>query len=124
MPDTRKYDVTCICCPTGCTIAVERISDDEAVYIAGAGCARGKAYAPAEVLHPERVVTTTVCVPGVSEPLSVRTSSPVPRECVHGVVQAIKRAGVKLAVPIAVGDVILANVCGTGADAVATKRLG
>lgn len=127
MSDSQKYekfDVTCICCPTGCAITVERTSQTEAVYISGAGCARGKAYAPAEVLHPERVVTTTVCVSGVSEPLSVRTSAPVPRERVQEVVRAIKRVGAELILPIAIGDVVLADVCGTGADVVATKHLG
>lgn len=120
----EKLELTCVCCPMGCTLEVERTSATEATYLGGAGCARGKKYAPAEALHPERVVTTTVCVPGCAEPLSVRTSAPVPRELMAEVTAAAKQAAASLRAPIEIGDVVLANVCTTGADVLATKRLG
>ena len=124
MADKQLREVTCTCCPTGCTLVVELSSYGEAVYVSGAGCARGKSYGPAELTHPERVVTTTVCVPGVAEPLSVRTSAPVPKGLMACVVAAAKAAGEGCSVPIALGDVIVANVCDTGVDVIATRAVG
>ena len=120
----EKLELTCVCCPMGCTLEVEKTSENEATYLDGAGCARGKKYAPAEAIHPERVVTTTVCVPHAAEPLSVRTNVPVPRERMAEVVAAAKQAAIGFALPIAIGDVVVANICGTGADLLATKNLG
>ena len=108
----------------GCSLVVERISADEATYVSGAGCARGKKYALAEATRPERVVTTTVCVPGVTEPLSVRTVAPVPRELMAEVVAAAKGAAAGMRAPVAIGDVVLADACGTGVDVIATKSVG
>ena len=117
-------ELTCVCCPVGCTLSVERTSAGEARYVSGAGCARGKRYAPAEAQHPERVVTTTINIAGVAEPVSVRTSAPVPRELMTEVVHAAKAAATDLSAPIALGDVLVANICDTGADLIATKAVG
>ena len=86
----ERLELTCVCCPMGCSLVVERTSADEATYVSGAGCARGKKYAPAEATRPERVVTTTVCVPGAAEPLSVRTVASVPRELMAEVVGRVR----------------------------------
>ena len=120
----ERLELTCVCCPMGCSLVVERTSADEATYVSGAGCARGKKYSPAEATRPERVVTTTVCVPGAAEPLSVRTVAPVPRELMAEVVAAAKGAAASMRAPVAIGDVVLANACGTGVDVIATKSVG
>ncbi|WP_307974739.1 DUF1667 domain-containing protein [uncultured Parolsenella sp.] len=116
-----RLELTCVCCPMGCSLLVEKTSDAEATYLSGAGCARGKKYGVREAIRPERVVTTTVFVAGVAEPLSVRTSAPVPRELMGQVVAAAKRAAEACALPVRTGDVVVRNVCGTGADVIATK---
>lgn len=120
----ERLELTCVCCPMGCSLVVERTSADEATYVSGAGCARGKKYAPAEATRPQRVVTTTVCVPGAAEPLSVRTVAPVPRELMAEVVAAAKGAAASMRAPVAIGDVVLADACGTGVDVIATKSVG
>ena len=120
----ERLELTCVCCPMGCSLVVERTSADEATYVSGAGCARGKKYAPAEATRPERVVTTTVCVPGAAEPLSVRTVAPVPRELMAEVVAAAKGAAAGMLAPVKIGDVVLADACGTGVDVIATKSVG
>ena len=120
----ERLELTCVCCPMGCSLVVERTSADEATYVSGAGCARGKKYAPAEATRPERVVTTTVCVPGAAEPLSVRTVAPVPRELMAEVVAATKGAAAGMRAPVKIGDVVLADACGTGVDVIATKSVG
>ena len=120
----ERLELTCVCCPMGCSLVVERTSADEATYVSGAGCARGKKYAPAEATRPERVVTTTVCVPGAAEPLSVRAVAPVPRELMAEVVAAAKGAAASMRAPVKIGDVVLADACGTGVDVIATKSVG
>lgn len=120
----ERLELTCVCCPVGCSLVVERTSADKATYVSGAGCARGKKYAPAEATRPERVVTTTVCVPGAAEPLSVRTVAPVPRELMAEIVAAAKGAAAGLRAPVEIGDVVLADACGTGVDVIATKSVG
>lgn len=120
----ERLELTCVCCPMGCSLVVECTSADEATYVSGAGCARGKKYAPAEATRPERVVTTTVYVPGAAEPLSVRTVAPVPRELMAEVVAAAKGATAGMHAPVAIGDVVLADACGTGVDVIATKSVG
>ena len=124
MSSPERLELTCVCCPMGCSLVVERTSTDEATYVSGAGCARGKKYAPAEATRPERVVTTTVCVPGAAEPLSVRTVAPVPRELMAEVVAAAKGAAAGMRAPVKIGDVVLADACGTGVDVIATKSVG
>lgn len=119
-----RLELTCVCCPMGCSLLVEKTSDAEATYLSGAGCARGKKYGVREAIRPERVVTTTVFVAGVAEPLSVRTSAPVPRELIGQVVAAAKRAAEACALPVRTGDVVVRNVCGTGAEVIATKDVG
>lgn len=121
MANPTRLELTCVCCPMGCSLLVEKASDAEATYLSGAGCARGKKYGVREAIRPERVVTTTVFVAGVAEPLSVRTSAPVPRELMGQVVVAAKRAAEACALPVRTGDVVVRNVCGTGADVIATK---
>lgn len=116
-----QLDLTCVCCPMGCSLLVEKTSDAEATYLSGAGCARGKKYGVREAIRPERVVTTTVFVAGVAEPLSVRTSAPVPRELMGQVVAAAKCAAEACVPPVRTGDVVVQNVYGTGADVIATK---
>lgn len=116
-----RLELICVCCPMGCSLLVEKTSDAEATYLSGAGCARGKKYGVREAIRPERVVTTTVFVAGVAEPLSVRTSAPVPRELMGQVVAAAKRAAEARALPVRTGDVVVQNVCDTGADVIATK---
>lgn len=120
----ERLELTCVCCPMGCSLVVERTSADEATYVSGAGCARGKKYAPAEATRPERVVTTTVCVPGAAEPLSVRTVAPVPRELMAEVIAAAKGAAAGMRAPVKIGDVVLADARGTGVDVIATKSVG
>ncbi len=123
MPYPERLTLTCVCCPMGCTLEVEKASDSQATYLSGAGCARGKKYGPVEALHPRRVVTTTVFVADVPTPLSVKTSEPVPREVMGAVVAAAKEAAPRVTAPVRSGDVIVRDVCGTGVDVVATGEI-
>ena len=115
-------DVTlpCIRCPKGCQVTVA-LEGGRVTAVTGNGCPRGAAYARKEVTDPTRVVTTVVPVSGsgVARMVSVKTAGDVPKAKVLDVVRAL--SGVRLAAPVHIGDVVLADVCGTGVDVVATK---
>ena len=112
-------DLTCICCPLGCQITVE-LENGEVVSVTGNTCMRGDDYARTEVTSPTRIVTSTVKVTGgKSSMVSVKTKSDIPKEKIFECVKVLKV--VEVQAPIAIGDVVLSNVAGTGVDIVATK---
>lgn len=119
MSDVRR--LTCIRCPRGCQLEAV-VEGGSLSLVTGNACPRGAAYAADEVCRPMRCVTTTVAVDGspLDAVVSVRTAGDVPREKVTNVVAAL--SGVRLASPVHVGDVILADVCGTGVNVVATRE--
>ena len=115
-----KRDITCIGCPRGCAVTVE-FEDGKVLSVTGNRCGRGEAYARNEVLNPVRVVTGLVRIAGVATPLSVKTSSPIPKDKIDACLDEIRAAIVKP--PVAIGDVIIKDVCGLGVDVVATREL-
>lgn len=116
----RDVTLTCIRCPKGCQVTVT-LEGGQVTAVTGNGCPRGDAYARKEVTDPTRVVTTVVPVSGsaVARMVSVKTAGDVPKAKVLNVVRAL--SGVSMAAPVHIGDVVLADVCGTGVDVVATK---
>jgi len=122
-PVVEEKTFTCVVCPTSCTITVGLDETGEPVHVYGHTCKRGLAYATAEATHPERTVTAAIPVAGSLEPLSVKTSIPVPKPLIGEVLAAINAAAPQVKKPIKVGDVIVARVCQTEADIVATKNL-
>ena len=118
MSDAQVLPLTCVQCPMGCPLGVT-LADGEVVSVRGNTCPRGRVYGEHEATHPERVVTSLVDVAGDYHPVSVKTAAPVPRELVADVLAAIRATVVRP--PVAAGDVVVADVCGTGVDVVATK---
>ena len=53
--------------------------------------------------------------------VSVKTKQDIPKDKIFDCVRALK--GVKVEAPVYIGDVIVANVAGTGVDIVATKNV-
>ena len=117
-----KQAITCILCPNGCELEVsyEGEPSEETLHVDGNRCPKGKPYALDELLHPKRTLTTSVLVLGGEQPLiSVKTVTPIPRELVSKARSEIE--GTVAKAPVAIGDVILANVAGTGVDVVVTR---
>ena len=113
-----KRDLICIICPKGCSLRAE-ISGDT-VTTTGNGCPRGAQYAENECLHPMRTVTATVRVANRPDTMvSVKTENPVPKEQMLKVMEALRQIQVKA--PLAIGDRILSNICGT--SILATKSI-
>ena len=119
--ETKKIELTCIGCPMGCPLIVT-MEDGAVASVTGNTCPRGDAYARRECVAPVRTVTGTVAIEGAALPvLPVRTSGEIPKALVFDVARALRT--VKVQAPIAIGDVVLQNVCGTGVDVVAAKNM-
>ena len=113
--------LTCIGCPLGCQIMVE-VKNGEVFAVNGNTCKRGEDYAKKEVTCPTRIVTSTVkVIGGAASVVSVKTKSDIPKEKIFDCVRALKELEVKA--PVAIGDVVLCDVAGTGIDIIATKSV-
>lgn len=114
-------ELICIGCPLGCALTVTMEGDD-VTSVAGNTCPRGDAYARKEVTNPTRIVTTTVRVEGGICPMvNVKTASDIPKDKIFACTDALKDIVAKA--PVKIGDVILANVAGTGVDIVAARNV-
>ena len=111
-------NITCIICPRGCGLTVEETADG--LKVLGNVCPRGEKYAIEECTHPVRTVTSFIRVENREDTMvSVKTSAPIPKESMFEAMKMIRSAKAKA--PVAVGDVLLANVF--GADIIATKSI-
>lgn len=109
----------CISCPKGCELEVE--AGGEGVRsVHGNACRRGVAYAREEVTDPRRTITTTVRVRhGTPAVVPVRSRAPIPKAKVRQALREVRE--VELQAPVAVGQVVLESVAGTGVAVVATR---
>ena len=97
---------------------------DENTGSAGTGnpAPRGAEYARNEMLHPVRVITSTVRVAGAAIPrLPVKTDKPLPKELMFDCMELINALNVQA--PVKVGQVLAADILGTDVNIVATKSL-
>lgn len=114
-------EIICTVCPRGCHITVEGTAEN-VVSVTGYGCKRGIEYASAEFSHPVRILTTTVKMAGIdADLLPVRSSKPLPKEKLFDCMDVIRSTEVSL--PVHCHDVIIADICGTGVDIIATKTV-
>ena len=114
----EKRELTCIGCPMGCAVTVE-LDGGSIISVSGHTCARGEDYARKEVTAPTRIVTSTVkAAGGERERVSCKTASDIPKGKIAEVMSAINTVCVQA--PVRIGDVILRDAAGTGADIVAT----
>lgn len=110
--------LTCIGCPMGCQLTAT-VENGEVISVSGNTCKRGEDYARKECVAPERTVTGTVRLRD-GRMLPVRTRAGVPKETVFAVARAFDTA--HPSAPLRIGDVVIADVCGTGVDVVAAKN--
>ncbi len=117
----EEKNLICINCPLGCPLTVA-LEGGEVRTVAGNTCPRGDAYARKELTNPTRIVTSTVKVKGGKLAMaSVKTAADIPKGKIFDCVRAIR--DIELEAPVAIGEVVLADVCGTGVDIVATKNV-
>lgn len=112
-------ELVCIVCPRGCRLQVDEEKD---WAVTGNACPRGAVYGKEELTAPTRVVTTTAAVEGaIHSRCPVKTSAPIPKALVRQAVASLD--GLVLQAPVKLGQVVLADVCGCGADFVACREM-
>ena len=83
---------------------------------------RGAAYGRAELTHPTRVLTSTVRIDGaIHRRCPVKTDRAVPKEKLFEIMDALN--GVTLTAPVALGQVVLEDAAGTGANVMTTRAM-
>ena len=118
----RDQNLTCIGCPLGCSISVSLSDNGEVSEITGTKCKKGEEYARKEVTNPSRVVTSIVKINnGDVNMVSVKTAEDIPKGKIFDCMEALKK--VTVTAPVQIGEVIIKNVCGTGVDVIATKKV-
>ena len=112
-------ELTCISCPLGCALKVEVDKAGNVAAVTGNTCKRGEVYGKKEVTAPTRTVTSTVRLEGGTAPvLSVRTKTDIPKDKIFACMEEIRRAVAHA--PVKIGDVVIADVAGTGVPVIAT----
>lgn len=112
-------ELICTVCPRGCILSVDPERD---CAVTGNGCPRGAEYGKLEVTTPTRVLTSTVrCVGGTHPRCPVRTDRPIPKGMLREAVRALD--DITLQAPVQMGQLVVADFCGTGAGLVATRDL-
>ena len=112
--------LTCIQCPQGCLLTV-RVENGRFSNVTGHKCPKGEAYARQETENPVRVITSTVTTRDLDlNMLPVKTSSAVPKKKIKDILQEIHK--IRQSTPVKCGDTIAKNLCGLGADLIATRE--
>ena len=98
------------------------LEGNDVTEVTGNTCVKGEIYAKKEVTNPTRIVTSTVRVSGgTCCMVNVKTESDIPKSKIFECVEALK--GVEIAAPVKIGDVVLADVAGTGVNVVAARNV-
>ncbi len=117
----EKKTLICIGCPLGCPLEAQ-MENGRVLSVSGNTCKNGEKYAHKELTNPTRIVTSTVKVLGGSlGAVSVKTESDIPKNKIFDCVLALKT--IELTAPVALGDVVVENVAGTGVNVIATKHV-
>lgn len=117
-----KRELTCIRCPLGCSITVD-MAEGKILEITGNTCIRGADYAKKELTDPRRTVTTLVRVKGGEQAVvPVKTASDIPKGMIMDCIRALKE--IELTAPVSIGNPVVKDICGTGADVVAAGDVG
>ncbi|RPJ00655.1 MAG: DUF1667 domain-containing protein [Candidatus Aminicenantes bacterium] len=122
MSERAVFDrLTCVLCPVGCELEVAKDAAGE-IQVQGNQCDKGLPFAVEEVLRPRRNLATSVPLRGTAARMvSVRLTRPVPREMLFPILEEI--AKLRPEAPVRRGQVLIADVLGTGADVIATRSV-
>lgn len=117
----ETFAYLCTGCPLGCRLELDVVEGD-VVEVRGNSCRKGDNFARQEHIDPRRSVTTTVAIANAAWPrLPVKTSADIPKALMTEVCRVLR--AVRVTAPVTSGDVIVADVLGTGADVVATRSM-
>jgi len=118
----RTVEIVCVQCPMGCKLKIIMDEENKISDISGYTCERGKQYAVQEITDPKRIIPSSIKVVNGELPLvSVKTDRPVSKKLISEIMLIIKKSSVTA--PVKVGQVLVKNILGTGADIVATRQV-
>lgn len=113
-------ELTCIVCPNGCSLQVEKT--DSGWKVSGNQCKRGEAFAIAEMTHPVRTICSTAATVFPETPvIPVRVSGEIPKERIFDVMKEINK--ILVTERVNRGTVLISNVLGLGVDIIATSSI-
>ncbi len=119
----NSTQIICIVCPMGCHLEVAHDSASGTYSVSGNKCSRGKEYGINELSNPTRVVTSTVVIEGAHlKRLPVKTNRPIAKGKMFECMKEIDK--VRVIAPVKMGQIILKDIAGTGADLIATRSMG
>ena len=118
----KETELICIMCPLACRVLVSADDDGHILDVVHHQCKEGREYAIAEYRFPARVLTTTLLTAGALRPLlPVRSSKPIPKTRLMEVMYSLSK--IRIESPVKMGQVIVPNIAGTGADMISTDEL-
>ena len=112
----------CIVCPMSCHIEVTMDDQGTIVKVCGNTCPRGEAYVRKEVVHPMRMLTTTIRIHGsLHHLLPVITSQSVPKDTLFDIMKICQDLEVQA--PVHEHEVLVHNIADSGADLLASRSM-
>lgn len=108
----------CIMCPMGCPLEVTE--KDGNIFVTGNTCRRGELYGRDEYTCPKRVVTSLVKLSdgGV---VSCKTDKQIDKKLINSVLKELSK--IRANRPLNIGDILISNVCDSGANIVVTSNV-
>jgi len=118
----KEETVICVACPLGCEVSLTIDDKGEVTKVTGYKCKEGEAYAIEEYRNPVRVLPATVRTIDSKHPLlPVRTSKPILKGLMLQGMHELAKVRVKP--PVKIGQPLITNLLGTGADVITTWNL-
>ena len=111
-------ELVCICCPSGCRIRVE-MEGNRILELEGNRCRKGYEYAAQEAVAPMRVLTGLMRAEGCEKPFAVRSDRTIPKELMLQCAAEMKHYRPRM--PVRIGDVMIRDIFGTGANIIAAQ---
>jgi CxxC motif-containing protein len=112
----------CIRCPRGCEISTSLDGYGNILEITGNNCNLGIDYVKNEFTDPRRTLTTTIRVKNGVKPLvPVWTSSPIPKDKIFELADAIRN--IIIEAPVEIGQIVLENALGLNINVVASGKV-
>jgi len=111
--------IICIVCPKGCRLNVD---ENNNFAVTGHDCELGESYGKNELENPVRTITSTVKICGaIHRRCPVKTSASIPKGLIMEAMKLLDH--VELVAPVKIGQVVVADICGTGVDFVVSRSI-
>ncbi len=109
-------EITCIICPVGCRILIDKDN------ISNYKCKKGLNYAREELINPKRNITTTVKAINLSKRrVAVKLDKEIPKDALVDVLKEIKK--VKIDKKVKRGEIIKENILNLGVNLISQETV-